>query len=132
MKNIKLLCGLIFLIGIGISISAAAHPGQAYGSHYHGGYHGHFHHGSRVGIVIGGPLWWPEWSGYYAPYYPYPPVVTIPVSPPVYIEQPQASISASTSQSAYWYYCDNPQGYFPYVRQCTTDWKRVAPFPSSQ
>ena len=128
MKSIKLLCGLVFLIGIGISISAAAHNG-----HFH---HGHFHHGARVGVVIGGPLWWPG-PGYYAPYapyydyYPYSPIVTMPAQPSVYIEQSQASVS-STAQSAYWYYCDNPEGYYPYIKQCSGQWQKVAPVPPTQ
>ncbi|HEY8099772.1 MAG TPA: hypothetical protein VIF82_03390 [Burkholderiaceae bacterium] len=120
MKNVKLLCGLIFLIGMGISISAAAH-------------HGHFHHhGPRIGFAIGGSLWWPG-PGYYAPYYyPYPPIVTTPAPPPVYIEQSQASSASTASQSAYWYYCDHPQGYYPYIKQCSDQWQKVAPVPPTQ
>jgi hypothetical protein len=27
--------------------------------------------------------------------------------------------------SQYWYYCQNPAGYYPYVQQCTTNWQPV-------
>ena len=27
--------------------------------------------------------------------------------------------------SQYWYYCQNPSGYYPYVQQCTTNWQPV-------
>jgi hypothetical protein len=29
----------------------------------------------------------------------------------------------------YWYYCDNPPGYYPYVPQCPSGWRPVAPTP---
>jgi hypothetical protein len=82
-----------------------------------------------VGIGIGlgpfwGPYWGPYWGGYWRPYaygypYAYPPVVTVP-STQVYV-QPSAPAS--------WYYCDNPQGYYPYVPQCPGGWRAVAPTP---
>ncbi len=120
MKSVKLLCGLLFLLGLGISISAAAHGG----GHFH-----HHHHGAHVGVVIGGPLWWP---GYYSPYYvdPYPTIVTVPSQPTVYIEQSQDNnYSSSTAQANYWYHCSSPEGYYPYIKQCGTSWQRVSPSP---
>ena len=76
-----------------------------------------------MGIGIGiGPFWGPYWGPYWAPYaYPdvYPPVVAVP-STRVYV-QPSAP--------AYWYYCDNPRGYYPYVQQCPGGWRAVAPTP---
>jgi hypothetical protein len=112
--------------------------GHGHGGHGHGG-HGHRWHGghgwggARVGIGIGlgpfwGPYWGPYWGGYWRPYaygypyaypYAYPPVVTVP-STRVYV-QPSAPAS--------WYYCDNPQGYYPYVPQCPGGWRAVAPTP---
>lgn len=95
------------------------------GSHRHG--HGHttavhHHHHGHVGIFIGPAF------GYYAPYhYPYPPVVVAP-SPPVYIERSNPQPAA---QTYYWYYCSNPEGYYPYVQECPGGWQRVAPQPAS-
>jgi hypothetical protein len=25
----------------------------------------------------------------------------------------------------YWYYCQNPAGYYPYIQQCSTNWQPV-------
>ena len=31
----------------------------------------------------------------------------------------------------YWYYCDNPSGYYPYVKQCANEgWLKVEPTPA--
>lgn len=27
---------------------------------------------------------------------------------------------------SYWYYCERPDGYYPYVKSCTRDWTRIA------
>jgi hypothetical protein len=90
--------------------------------------------GGHVGIYLGIPFpgYWSYPAPYpYYPYYPYyPPVVSAPSSPPVYIEQGQQE-SASSPQH-YWYYCKNPEGYYPYVRACPAGWQAVAPQPSDQ
>jgi hypothetical protein len=96
----------------------------------HGGYHGYSNVG--VGIVIDpffyGPWYYPG-PYYYPPYnYPYPPVVTVPATPPVYIERSQGAEPAPPA-SASWYYCANPQGYYPYVENCPGGWQAVAPRP---
>jgi hypothetical protein len=94
----------------------------------------HFHHGgSHVGVYIG-----PGW-GWYAPppvyygygyRYVYPPVVVTPAAPPVYIEQsPPESAAGPETSSGDWYYCSNPDGYYPYVKECPGGWRRVAPMP---
>ena len=57
--------------------------------------------------------WYP--LGYYAA----PPVV-IQQQLPVYIEPEQR-------QSGYWYYCQEPQGYYPYVKSCPGGWMKVVP-----
>ena len=107
------------------SPSASSHGG------WHGGWHGdmgHFHnhdmghwqhghwwhggHGDRLG------WWWivgPTWYFYPAPIYPYP----NPYVPPV-IVQPQPN---------YWYYCNNPAGYYPYVADCLVPWQPVPAQP---
>jgi len=43
-----------------------------------------------------------------------------------YIEQQSAP---QASADNWWYYCPNPQGYYPYVRDCSDGWQRVAPQP---
>jgi hypothetical protein len=87
---------------------------------------------SRVtfGINLGVPIG--PW--YYPPYYPYPPMVAVPTypnivaaqpSPPVYIEKGGEGLPATSSN--YWYYCPDPQGYYPYVQECRTGWLTVLP-----
>jgi hypothetical protein len=98
-----------------------------------------------VGVVVN-PFWYDPWyyprsyynSPYYYPYYPYyspyyypPAVVTVPASPPVYIEREDDS-AAAPGTSAYWYYCTDPEGYYPYVRACPGGWQAVAPQPADE
>jgi hypothetical protein len=138
MKSGKSILLAALLFGAASSSVAWAHDGHGHG-------HGH-HSGWGVGIVIGTgfasapyygyPRYYYPPAVYYSPYpstyaYPYPAqVVTVsPPAPPVYIEQaPQA---AAPQGSNYWYYCGNPQGYYPYVKSCSMGWQRVAPQPSS-
>lgn len=64
---------------------------------------------------------------YYPPAYVYPQTVIIPTAPSVYIQQQQAQ-----PQTNYWYYCRNPDGYYPYVKNCPEGWLQVAPQPLGQ
>ena len=76
--------------------------------------------------------WWWITGGaryfYERPIYPYPvevPEVTyeIPVDAepqPEYVQQPQYDPN-------YWYYCENPRGYYPYVSECPGGWMKVVP-----
>jgi len=61
------------------------------------------------------------------PRYVEPPPVVVREQPPAYIP-PQLPVAPVQN---YWYYCQNPQGYYPYVRQCTHQWMRVVPTPPS-
>ena len=86
-----------------------------------GGRGGHFRsHRPHVGVFIGAPLlfypWWWE-----RPYY-YPPVVSVPATPPTYIERGDAG-------QGYWYHCDAPEGYYPYVKECPGGWTQETPRP---
>jgi hypothetical protein len=79
-----------------------------------------------VAVGVGVPL------GYYDPYwYPPPPVVYAPppvyYAPPVVVQQPAPTYVAPQAQS--WYYCDNPQGYYPYVANCGSGWRQVPAQP---
>jgi hypothetical protein len=96
------------------------HGGGRHGGGWHGGWHG----GWRAPVVFVGPRFVVGSSLYYPrPYVYAPPVVVPPVvvaapDPPVYTQSPQ-----------YWYYCQNPAGYYPAVPQCPTQWLQVAPQP---
>jgi hypothetical protein len=81
----------------------------------------------------GGPYWgWygfgPWWGFPYAyPYYGYP-YYPYAYTYPEY--QPAAPSAPSESQPFYWYYCRDPQGYYPYVQSCHGGWTQVVPKPS--
>lgn len=114
----------------------------AYGGHH--GYGGHHHGGARVGVFIGAPvlgfgLPYYGYPGYgYAPYgaYGYAPygyygptsAIVAPAAPPVYIEQSNINTTGPASDGN-WYYCSNPDGYYPYVRECPNGWQRVPSQP---
>jgi hypothetical protein len=88
---------------------------------------------SHFGFYFGGPLYpYPYYRDpFYYPYYPYypPTVITVPVTPPVYIQQ--APPAAPDYPSGYWYYCNNPEGYYPYIKDCPRGWQQVEPIPPS-
>ncbi len=76
-----------------------------------------------VGVGFGAPFYYP---GFYpGPYVYGPPVVYAP--PPVVYTQPQVAYVAPQQQS--WYYCDNPQGYYPTVNSCASGWRAVPASP---
>lgn len=107
MIRAKSVCAAILLFGALASGSAAAH-------------------GVRFGFHFGFPVYAPYY--YYAPppVYYYPPVVTAP-APPVYIERSEAQ-SAPPAEH-YWHYCPDSQTYYPYVKECRSQWQRVSPRP---
>jgi hypothetical protein len=65
--------------------------------------------------------WWivgPAWYWYPAPVYPFPD----PYLPPAVAPAPPGP------GPRVYYWCDNPQGYYPYVPQCLAPW-RALPMP---
>jgi len=102
------------------------------GFHHDGFHHDGFHHGHGHAVFfVGGawPGWW--WWGY--PYYdgwPYPAGYPGYYAPPAqYIEKGDGSDGASAN--AWWYHCDQPDGYYPYVKECPGGWQTVPAQPSS-
>jgi len=128
MKNIKLIRGLILLMGLSISGIALADSG-------HGRHGGRSHIG--VGLYFGIPhYYYPYYPSpyYYYPYSYYPPVVVTPAQPLEYVEQGDAQQQADPSapESYYWYHCDKPEGYYPYIKECPGGWQKVSPTPPPQ
>jgi hypothetical protein len=72
------------------------------------------------GVVVGPPV------VIAPPVYVTPSPVIVETAPPVYQEQPQPQAAQQ-----YWYYCQDPQGYYPYVQQCPRGWQPVSPTPGS-
>jgi len=98
--------------------------------------HDRVNFGISIGVPIGGPWYYPPAyypPAYYPPYYPaYQPVVVAPPAAPVYVEKGGEAAAPSGMSSNYWYYCTNPQGYFPYVKDCQTSWMTVLPQAPNQ
>lgn len=147
MRRNMVVAVVIFLLALLASSVAWAHrshhgpPGHGFSHHgqrHHGHHrnHGHFHSRGRVEIIIGAPLpgaWhYRTQPHYYAQsqhyVYAYPPVIAVPSSPLVYIERGEQD--GIQQPPPYWYYCDNPHGYYPYVRVCPRGWQQVPAQPS--
>jgi hypothetical protein len=95
--------------------------------HESGHYYGSgYHHGPRY--YYGGSIW-DSWWGF--PYYSYPYYPYYPVPPVIDQEQQTVYIEPAPQQEeqSYWYYCPNPQGYYPYIQKCPKGWLKVIPSP---
>ena len=92
--------------------------------------------------------WWYTDGGWYfydQPVYPMPVVVSddyvpdpgavsdeAPPEDPSYYAQPAAPAPQGVAPPQYWYYCDNPAGYYPYVQSCPTQFRPVPATPQPQ
>ena len=106
---------LIIIVGIFLSLCLSANALYAGGRVYIGGYLGFpfYPYPYSPYAYTPYPYYYPYAYGY--PYYPYqPPVYNVPE--PTY----------------YWYYCQDPQGYYPYVKSCPGGWMKVIPTPPQQ
>ena len=110
MKNGKLILWLL------LSITAAS-AGSAWA-------HDRGRGGPRVGVYFGYSTFYP-WYG--PPPYYYPPTVIVRPEPQVYIER--AVPPPAPQAQVYWHYCNNPPGYYPYVKECPGGWLQVVPTP---
>lgn len=121
----------LLAVGSGLLLSHSTVQADPHFGGRHFGHRHHFHPYPRFGFYWGAPVW-PR-TYYYDPYYPpyYPPaIVTVPPpSPPVYIERSPPVSNQQQLPSGYWYYCSNPEGYYPYVNDCPTGWRQVDPIP---
>jgi hypothetical protein len=127
-RSIEMKKGIVVIFVVLALLLVSALPGQAFDR-------GHWGGGWRGGVWIGpgwgwgwGPgwawdpwLWGPPYYDVYNPYY---------AAPPVVIQQPQQYVQPAPQaeeQSYYWYFCGNPQGYYPYVKKCPSGWMKVVP-----
>src|SRR5919108_1870102 len=106
----------MLLILAALSIGSAAPAYAWYGYRWYG-YYGYWRPSvvvvPRVVVPFGVP-------------YVYPPAVVVP--PPVYA-QPAPQVYVQPAPQPNWYYCDNPQGYYPYISRCPGGWREVTPTP---
>jgi hypothetical protein len=105
--------------------------GGGHGGHNHGGgWYGYPYYGWGYGFYD--PFWpYPYYYpyggyGYQYSYYP-PPVAEEPPLPPEdYLDAPD---QGGNLQEQVWYYCEDPAGYYPYVRSCNSQWQTVPAAP---
>ena len=98
---------------------------------FHGGW-GHYHfHGGGWGWGLG--LFYPYYAYPYYRYYDRPPVIIQQHPSELYVQPvpPKDSPQQQLEQN-YWYYCAEPKGYYPYVKECPGGWIKVVPFPPPQ
>jgi hypothetical protein len=114
---------------VGVVVKAGPHRGVVRFKRFHHGpvvrlsigererwRHGRWWHGKRHGRV---GWWWFTggiWYWYPTAVYPYPTEISAEA---VYDYAPEGRPDDS------WYYCDDPEGYYPYVQTCSVDWKPV-------
>ncbi len=147
--SLILAAALALPLTVALSVPASADDWHRRGGHHRGGtsvgvvldFHGRDYHrfspyerrvwgngywyrgyyGPRYG-------WWWRTGGYWYPYeepvYPYPTYVP----PPVVVSAPPPAPEVQAPPQ-FWYYCDNPSGYYPYVRDCPTPWRTVPAEP---
>jgi hypothetical protein len=121
--------------GGGGSHGGGSHGG---GGSWHGGggsWHGGGHswrggHGGHGGVFFNFGVAAPYYPYYYDPYpsypYYYPPAY---YAPPAYYGAAPAQSAPMPAPTPSWYYCDNPQGYYPYVTSCAGGWREVPAKP---
>ena len=129
MKLFKsILLAIALLVSVTGNVAWAGH-GQAHfvshrSFHQHPGWgrgHGHY-----WGVGLYGAAWpwyYPWYYGYVVPVLPYS-AYSEAAAPVDYIEINPAPATNDASENV-WYYCQNPQGYYPYVKSCAGGWQKV-------
>lgn len=140
--NFGLGFGLGLGMGLGIGSFGYYSPFAPFG--YYGGFGVPFNsfgfYSGRAGVGF-----YSQYAGfgsyrYFEPYYPlggflaaspvFAAPMLAPARAPTYIQRNEVSGPAQAQQKSYWYYCRNPEGYYPYVKQCSGQWIKVPPQPS--
>lgn len=119
-------------LGLVLAFTSVAGAAERFGGFRGGGFRGDFRGGGFIrpgfgfGLGFYDPLWWPGYPWGYPWAYPYlPPAVVQYAPPPGYAVPPGVP-----PQQQFWYRCGNPEGYFPYVRNCMTGWEQVPVTPA--
>ncbi len=123
----RVTCAVLLAIAVLLASPLPGYAGRArvfIGTHIGVGHRAYWgpharwrHHVREPRFYWGGMLVLDPWYPY--GYYEAPPVV-IQQEPPVYVQPEQ-------EEANYWYYCQNPQGYYPYVKSCPGGWMKVVP-----
>lgn len=139
-KSLRPLFSLSLFVLLAVPTANASAWAEGYGGgHAEGGYgsgpHGRrggwdhgggWRNGSYGGVIVvtpfpGGPI--PNPYPYPAPY-PVPPPGPYPVPAP-YPPSGSAGSGNYASLPPAWFYCDDPKGFYPYVKTCEHEWQPV-------
>ena len=119
----KLVLGALMLAGATAAVAPAAQA-QWYGGGYYGGYYGHGPGWGRPGVGFGFGVG-PSWRRYPRPVYPYPNYYLPPAdeyygAPTLrdYGGRYDRGPDPNPQRPQYWYFCENPEGYYPYIQDC--------------
>ncbi len=145
MRRIAFRFQFLAFVVAGLSIVLTSFDASAHGPH-RGRVGVGIHFGVPAPIYLGPRVYYGPrhyyGPSYYGPSYHYPPAYyygapAIVESAPVYVERgvnESAATSAESAQpapAAAWYYCSEPEGYYPYVKQCPGGWRTVPAQPSA-
>jgi hypothetical protein len=123
----KMTCGILVALAVFLASPMSGYAGRKHvsvGAHikmghpaWRGAHRPWRHHVPRSRFWLRGTVvfgsWYP-WGHYAAP-----PLI-IQQETPVYVQPEQ-------EEPYYWYYCQDPQGYYPYVKTCPGGWMKVVP-----
>ena len=110
---------------------ACALAGSAAWAFHNGGFE-HQRPDRQIGVFMSHPTFG---GSRHAAAFALAPQVTHQVTPQVIVVRDpsvcsQHNVAGSPGvQPAYWYYCADPQGYYPHLTQCQAGWQMVAPLP---
>jgi len=136
-KMVMTLLASVLLTASLTGAAQAQHRGGGGGFHG-GGSGGHGGFGGRgfggrgfggrgfYGGFWGGGFYDPFWDFYY-PYYDTAYYSPYPYYYPAYTDYGPTGSGAAPAQG--WYYCTSPQGYYPSVPYCNSQWRYVPPAP---
>ena len=126
MKTLKILMVVMLVVLVTFLLVPPANALRHGGGHWGGGrghYGGYGYGWWGYPYSWGYPYWWnypyyPYYGPYYYEGYPEPPVLPEGVNPPA---------ESGQQQPSYWHFCQDPEGYYPYVKDCPGGWVTVVP-----
>ena len=124
----KLFKSVLIAVAIGsiTTSSAWADPyGYRVGGHGGGGW-------GALGLALFGTAVFLAATAPPPPYYPAPVYVPQPYVPQTVVVTQAATAPAPAPQTNWWYHCDQPAGYYPYISTCPRGWTKVSPVPPGQ
>jgi hypothetical protein len=123
----SLSCGVAVAHGHGGGGHGGGHWGGG-GHHWGGGgFHGYYGGFYGFGFPFYGYRYGSPYYPYGFPYYSQAPVIAPPIT---YIQQTPPA--AQENAAGYWYYCQDPEGYYPHVKTCPKGWQKVSPTPADK